>query len=62
MEEDIIEFSGIRGIHDDPIRTYSAGMRARLGFAIISNLDPDILLLDEVMSVGDHEFEIKSKN
>ena len=32
-------------------------MRARLGFAIISNLEPDILLLDEVMSVGDHEFE-----
>ena len=54
MEEDIIEFSGIREFIDDPIRTYSAGMRARLGFAIISNLDPEILLLDEVMSVGDH--------
>ena len=36
-------------------------MRARLGFAIISNLDPDILLLDEVMSVGDHEFRKKSR-
>ena len=53
MEDDIIEFSGIRDFIDDPIRTYSAGMRARLGFAIISNLeDKDILLLDEVMSVG----------
>ena len=61
MEEDIIEFSGIREFIDDPIRTYSAGMRARLGFAIISNLDPDILLLDEVMSVGDHEFRKKSR-
>ena len=61
MEDDIIEFSGIREFIDDPIRTYSAGMRARLGFAIISNLDPDILLLDEVMSVGDHEFRRKSR-
>ena len=61
MEEDIIEFSGIREFIDDPIRTYSAGMRARLGFAIISNLDPDILLLDEVMSVCDHEFRKKSR-
>ena len=61
MEEDIIDFSGIREFIDDPIRTYSAGMRARLVFAIISNLDPDILLLDEVMSVGDHEFRKKSR-
>lgn len=61
LEEEIIEFSGIRDFIDDPIRTYSAGMRARLGFAIISNLEPDILLLDEVMSVGDHEFRKKSR-
>ena len=61
MEEEIIDFSGIREFIDDPIRTYSAGMRARLGFAIISNLEPDILLLDEVMSVGDHEFRKKSR-
>ena len=61
MEEGIIEFSGIREFIDDPIRTYSAGMRARLGFAIISNLEPDVLLLDEVMSVGDHEFRKKSR-
>lgn len=61
MEEHIIDFSGIRDFIDDPIRTYSAGMRARLGFAIISNLEPDVLLLDEVMSVGDHEFRKKSR-
>ena len=60
-EEEVIEFSGIREFIDDPIRTYSAGMRARLGFAIISSLDPEILLLDEVMSVGDHEFRKKSR-
>ena len=61
MEDGIIDFSGIRDFIDDPIRTYSAGMRARLGFAIISNLEPDILLLDEVMSVGDYEFRKKSR-
>jgi ABC-type polysaccharide/polyol phosphate transport system ATPase subunit len=61
MEEEIIDFAGIREFIDDPIRTYSAGMRARLGFAIISNLEPDVLLLDEVMSVGDHEFRKKSR-
>ena len=62
MEEEIIEFSGIREFIDQPIRTYSAGMRARLGFAIVSNLEPDILLLDEVMSVGDTDFRQKSRN
>lgn len=61
LEEEVIEFSGIREFIDDPIRTYSAGMRARLGFAIISSLDPEILLLDEVMSVGDYEFRKKSR-
>jgi len=61
IEEQIIDFSGIREFIDDPIRVYSAGMRARLGFAIISNLEPEILLLDEVMSVGDHEFRKKSR-
>ena len=62
MEEEIIEFSGIREFIDQPIRTYSAGMRARLGFAIVSNLEPDVLLLDEVMSVGDTDFRQKSRN
>jgi ABC-type polysaccharide/polyol phosphate transport system ATPase subunit len=61
LENEIIEFSGIHNFIDRPIRTYSAGMRARLGFAIVSNLKPDILLLDEVMSVGDAEFRKKSR-
>jgi ABC-2 type transport system ATP-binding protein len=62
LEDAIIDFSGIRNFIDDPMRTYSTGMRARLGFAIISNLEPEILLLDEVMSVGDHDFRIKSRS
>ena len=62
LENEIIEFSGIHDFIDRPIRTYSAGMRARLGFAIVSNLEPDILLLDEVMSVGDAEFRKKSRD
>tara|TARA_B110000438_G_scaffold228287_1_gene222831 strand:- start:165 stop:908 length:744 start_codon:yes stop_codon:yes gene_type:complete len=61
IEEPVIDFSGIRDFIDDPIRTYSSGMKARLGFAIISSLNPKILLLDEVMSVGDHEFRKKSR-
>ncbi|MDE0954367.1 MAG: ABC transporter ATP-binding protein [Candidatus Poseidoniales archaeon] len=61
IEEPVIEFSGIRDFIDDPIRTYSSGMKARLGFAIISSLNPKILLLDEVMSVGDYEFRKKSR-
>lgn len=61
IEESVIDFSGIRDFIDDPIRTYSSGMKARLGFAIISSLNPKILLLDEVMSVGDHEFRKKSR-
>ena len=61
IEHDIIEFSGIEDFINDPMRTYSAGMRARLGFSIISNLKPEILLLDEVMSVGDYEFRKKSR-
>ena len=61
LENEIIKFSGIHDFIDRPIRTYSAGMRARLGFAIVSNLEPDILLLDEVMSVGDAEFRKKSR-
>ena len=62
LENEIIKFSGIHDFIDRPIRTYSAGMRARLGFAIVSNLEPDILLLDEVMSVGDAEFRKKSRD
>ena len=60
-EKDIIEFSGLSDFIDVPIRTYSSGMRARLGFSIACHSQPDILLLDEVFSVGDYEFRRKSK-
>jgi len=61
VEQEIIDFSGIGDFIDAPIRTYSSGMRARLGFSIASFSKPDILLLDEVFSVGDHSFRQKSR-
>jgi lipopolysaccharide transport system ATP-binding protein len=57
--EEIIEFSGIREYIDNPLRTYSSGMMARLGFSVVVHLDPEILLIDEVLAVGDAEFARK---
>ncbi len=56
----IIEFSGIEDFIDQPLRVYSAGMKARIGFATAIQADPDVLLIDEVLGVGDDEFRVKS--
>lgn len=55
-EEEIIEFSELEKFIDQPVRTYSSGMYAKLGFSVISTLKPEILLVDEVLSVGDIAF------
>lgn len=55
--DDIIEFSGIGDFVDEPVKIYSSGMYVRLGFAVAVNVSPDILLVDEVIAVGDEEFQ-----
>jgi lipopolysaccharide transport system ATP-binding protein len=55
----IVEFSGVEKFIDTPIKRYSTGMRLRLGFAVAAHLDPDILIVDEVLAVGDAEFQKK---
>lgn len=57
--DEIVEFSGIEDFLDTPVKRYSSGMRARLGFSVAANLEPEILIVDEVLSVGDAEFQKK---
>ncbi len=57
--DSIIEFSGVRDFIDTPIQTYSTGMAARLGFAVIAHMEPEVLLVDEALAVGDAGFQAK---
>lgn len=60
--DEIVAFSGLEEFIDEPVRTYSSGMYMRLGFSIAVHVEPDVLLLDEVLAVGDEQFSIQCKN
>lgn len=57
--DSIVDFSGVEAFLDTPVKRYSSGMAARLGFAVAAHLDPDVLIVDEVLSVGDAQFQKK---
>ena len=57
--DEIVAFSGVERFIDTPIKYYSSGMRVRLGFAVAAHLEPEVLLIDEVLAVGDAEFQKK---
>jgi ABC-type polysaccharide/polyol phosphate transport system ATPase subunit len=55
--DDIVDFAGLEQFIDMPVKNYSSGMYVRLGFSVAINVDPDVLLIDEVLAVGDEEFQ-----
>jgi ABC-type polysaccharide/polyol phosphate transport system ATPase subunit len=57
--DEIVAFSGLESFIDTPVKRYSSGMWARLGFSVAAHVDPDVLLVDEVLSVGDYSFQRK---
>ena len=59
LYDDIVDFSGVGDFIDNPVRNFSSGMYVRLGFAIAIQVDPDVLLLDEILAVGDAAFQAK---